>query len=247
DAAYANRKGFARHFPALPLYDKKDAADALDRLRPVPWAIPHAIGGFKLSFHRVGHILGASCARLEDADTSVLFSGDVGRSTDLLMRPSGPPPAAEFVVLESTYGARSHSEEGLVARLAEVVRETVSRGGVLLIPAFAVGRSQAVLWALHRLQQDGEIPNVPLLLDSPMATNTTELYQEHARELRVPPSAIDGMCASVRDADRRARPPPPGAAGAEPRQHHPDRRLPGPRNARGPPARGRGDRAPSRA
>ncbi len=198
DAAYANREGFARHEPALPLYTEEDAERALERLVPVSWTTPQEVGPFSASFHRVGHILGAACVRLEDHGTSVLFSGDVGRVADLLMRAPAPPPQAEFAVLESTYGSRSHSDVDVLAQLSEVVRRTVERRGALLIPSFAVGRAQGVLWALHLLQERGEIPDVPLLLDSPMATSATELYVRHARELKVGPDRLDRLCDDVR-------------------------------------------------
>ena len=198
DAEYANRKGFARHEPALPLYTEEDAENALERIVPVSWATPLEVGPLRASFHRVGHILGAACVRIEDDSTSVLFSGDLGRDADLLMRAPAAPPAAEFAVLESTYGSRSHSDLDVLAQLSEVVRRTVERRGALLIPSFAVGRAQGVLWALHVLQERGEIPDVPLLLDSPMATNTTELYLRHAKELRVPPAELDRLCDDVR-------------------------------------------------
>ena len=198
DAEYANRKGFSRHDPALPLYTTEDAERTLELLQPVGWAEPRRIGDLRASWHRVGHILGAACVRLADEHTSVLFSGDVGRPQDLLMRPPAAPPSADAVVLESTYGDRAHADEAVLEQLEPIVRRVVRRRGVLLIPSFAVGRAQAVLWALHTLQEQGRIPDVPLVLDSPMATNTTELYRRHARELRIPAHAVEGLCRDVR-------------------------------------------------
>ncbi len=198
DAAYANRKGYARHDPALPLYTEADAERALRQLVRVPWGEEVEIAGFRATWSPVGHILGASCVRVQDADTSVLFSGDVGRQRDLVMKPPAPPLQAEHLVLESTYGGRLHDDHDLMDALEPVVRRTVDRGGVLLVPSFAVGRAQAVLWALHRLREAGRIPDVPVVLDSPMAVDATELYLRHSGSLRLDPGDVSAMCRASR-------------------------------------------------
>lgn len=198
DAEYANRKGHTRHRPAKPMYTEADAWRAIELVEPVGWDDTVQVGPMKVSFTPAGHILGAASVRVEDADSSVLFSGDLGRRDDLLMRPPQAPPAADHVVLESTYGDRHHVDVDVLPALAEVVRRTAERGGMLLIPAFAVGRSQAVLFALHLLRERGEIPALPVYLDSPMAVDTTSLYLRHGRELRVPQDQLGAMRREVR-------------------------------------------------
>jgi len=185
DAAYANRKGFSKHKPALPMYTEADAHRALARLEAVPWNTDFLVGDLSLSLHPVGHIVGASCVRVADADTSVLFSGDVGRPGDLVMQAPPPPPASRYLVLESTYGARSHPPVDLLTSLSDAIGRTLERGGTVLIPSFAVGRAQAVLYAVDQLQREGRLPDVPVVLDSPMAVDATGLYLRHAGELRL--------------------------------------------------------------
>jgi metallo-beta-lactamase family protein len=177
DARYANRRGSSKHHPALPLFDRRDADRALERL------CPHPIGagfeparGFEVRFSPAGHILGAASVWLAAGGRSVLFSGDLGRDDDLLMRPPAPPPAADHLVVESTYGNRAHPDEDVADVMAEIINRTVRRGGIVLIPVFAVGRSQAVLHLLARLRRDGAIPDVPTYLNSPMAVHATDLF-----------------------------------------------------------------------
>ncbi|RME27906.1 MAG: MBL fold metallo-hydrolase [Deltaproteobacteria bacterium] len=197
DAAYANRKGHTRHRPARPMYTEQDALRSLRQVVPHGWQDPVTVGPLSVRFHRVGHILGAASVRVADADTDILFSGDIGRDDDLVMLPPATPPAADHVVVESTYGNRHHAHVDILGALKEVVGRTVERGGVVLIPAFAVGRAQAVLWALHVLVDRGEIPRVPTFLDSPMAVDTTRLYRPHADDLRLSPDQITALCEGV--------------------------------------------------
>ena len=217
DAEYANRKGFSKHHPALPLYTVEDAERALHRLRPVDFGEPFDLpGGFEARFTRAGHILGAASVRLaRDGLPSVVFSGDLGRDHDLMMRPPEPRPAADYVVLESTYGDRRHGDGDPGDVLADVVRRTVARGGTVLIPAFAVGRTQALLVLQHRLRERGKIPDVPVFIDSPMAIAATELYEDGGRDHRLSPeTARSAMriatCVETADAskalDRRDAP-----------------------------------------
>ena len=180
DARYANRKGFSKHDPALPLYTVEDARAVYPRLRPVTPGRDVPVDGWTLRFGLAGHILGAAWARLSSGDRSVLFSGDLGRDHDLLIPAAEPPPEADVVVMESTYGGREHPPVEPVKALAEVLRRTASRGGVLMIPAFAVGRSQLILYALARIQDEGLAPSVPVYLNSPMAIDVTRLYRVHA-------------------------------------------------------------------
>ena len=197
DAEHANRKGYSRHSPALPLYTVRDALRALRLLRPSPWVGEVGLGSLSVTFHRAGHILGAASVRVASDRTSVLFSGDIGRPADLVMLPPAPPVDADFLVVESTYGDRDHEDRDPMDRLAEVVQATVRRGGMVLIPSFAVGRAQSVLFALCRLRDAGRIPDIPLVLDSPMAVDTTNLYLRHLEELRLSAAEARQMLAGV--------------------------------------------------
>ena len=186
DAGYANRHGYSRHDPALPLYTRLDAERAIERLRTVRFGDAfEPARGTQAVLHSAGHILGAATVRVADAETSLMFSGDLGRPEDPLILPPAPAPAAEHVVVESTYGNRRHGREDAVQALAGVIRRTAARGGAVLIPAFAVARAQAVLYELDRLARAGEIPELPVFLDSPMASRATDVFLRHAAELRV--------------------------------------------------------------
>jgi metallo-beta-lactamase family protein len=180
DAEFANRHGFSRHHPALPLYDERDAADALGRFRAHPFDRPFTPAkGFEASLSRAGHILGAASVHLRMDGCSVLFSGDLGRTSDPLIRAPQARRPSDYLVLESTYGNRRHDAIDPLEGLAAVIERTVARGGSVIVPAFAVGRTQALLLLLARLRAAGRLPKVPIYLDSPMAIATTELYREH--------------------------------------------------------------------
>ncbi len=186
DAKRANRKGYTRHQPAKPLYTQGDAEQAVRRFHTIPWGQTVPIGGsLELTLQPAGHILGASMARLEDSEVSVLFSGDLGRPDDQVMNPPYTPKPVDYLILESTYGGRAHEDTEPLEALAEVARRTIARSGVLLIPSFAVGRAQALLWALHQLMDQGRIPEVDVVLDSPMAISTTELYRPFHDNIRL--------------------------------------------------------------
>jgi len=186
DAGYANRHGFSRHRPALPLYTAADARCALELLRPVEFGERFALpGGLHARFTRAGHILGAACVTVEGGGQTVLFSGDLGRDHDEIMAPPEPRPPADVVVMEATYGDRLHDLTDPADGLGEAIRRTVARGGKVLIPAFSVGRTQALLVLLHRLRVAGRIPEVPIVVDSPMATSVTGLYARHPRDHRL--------------------------------------------------------------
>jgi metallo-beta-lactamase family protein len=134
---------------------------------------------------RAGHLLGAASIRLTLRKRTILYSGDLGRDRDLLMPPPTSVTAADIVIVESTYGNRRHPAEDAAERLAGIVRETASRGGMVLIPSFAVGRAQSLLLCIGRLLREGRIPKLPVFLDSPMASRATLVYKKHANELRI--------------------------------------------------------------
>jgi metallo-beta-lactamase family protein len=195
DAEYANRRQFSKHKPALPLYTEADADRALRRLEPLPSGqIAALVDGMHLRFRRAGHILGASSVELTTANTTVLFSGDLGRPDDLIMREPEPIARADYIVAESTYGNRLHDATDAEQLLGQVITRTAARGGIVVIPAFAVGRAQSLLYAIYRLKQRRQIPDLPIYLNSPMAVDMTEIYHRHRSEHRLSQEECIGMC-----------------------------------------------------
>jgi metallo-beta-lactamase family protein len=194
DAAYANRKGFSRHKPALPLYTEEDAERALDRLVPLDFGERIELDSLSVSIRPAGHILGAGSVAIRSQAGTVLFSGDLGRYDDLMMRPPDPPGAIDWLVLESTYGGRSHPEVEPIAAIAEILNRTLERDGTLLMPAFAVARAQTLCYCLHEIFERGLAPRVPVFLNSPMATRVTELYQRYASYHRLTPELCNTVC-----------------------------------------------------
>ncbi len=198
EARIGNRRRSSRHHPALPLFTQDDAEAALEQIRTHPVGSPfEPAPGIEARFSSAGHILGAASAWLGDGARSVLFSGDLGRDDDPIMRPPDPPPAADHIVVESTYGNRVHPAEDPSDALAEVVTSTAAHGGIVLIPVFAVGRAQMVLHLLARLRGEGRIPPVPTFLNSPMAVDATELFLRSDGEHRLDRREIAEMCRGV--------------------------------------------------
>ena len=189
DAAFANRHGFSKHTPALPLYTRQDALDCLPLIKAVDMGKAfQPISGWRVSFSPAGHILGAASVLLEVAGKRILFSGDLGRPDDSIMYPPAPPPAADTVLIESTYGDREHPVENLMGELGAALHKLAARGAVAVIPVFAVGRAQAVLHAIAQLKATGQVPHsLPVFLDSPMAVHTTHLFETHIGEHRLSP------------------------------------------------------------
>ena len=198
EAEHANRHKSSRHHPALPLYDQHDAAQALKLLHDVEF--DHSfepVPGLRAHLRCQGHILGAAAVALDTPGGRVLFSGDIGRPNDPVM----PAPAAiedcDWIVTESTYGNRRHAPEALEDELEAAVQPVLARGGVAIIPAFAVGRAQLLLYLLVRLQQSGRLPHVPVYLNSPMASDVTDLYQRHAGLHRLGAPELRAMAEAV--------------------------------------------------
>jgi metallo-beta-lactamase family protein len=199
DAAYANRHGVSKHRPALPLYDEADARAALTRFRRVPFDEPfEPIAGVHVVLRRAGHLLGAASVHVEWDERSLLFSGDLGRDDDALLRGPAAPGAADTVVIESTYGDRLHPEGDPFSTLADIVSRTAARGGIIVVPSFAVGRAQALLFGLHSLKSQRRIPDLPVFLDSPMAVDATHLFARHADEHRLTPQQCEAVFAVAR-------------------------------------------------
>jgi metallo-beta-lactamase family protein len=193
DANYANRHKSSRHHPALPLYSEEDARHALTFFRPVESGQTVNIGPISVRLRPSGHILGACSVELRTARGSLLFSGDVGRPDDLVMHPPEPIAHADYLIVESTYGDRLHEPHNGGAELAEVITRTAARGGIVLIPSFAVGRAQNLLYEIYLLKRAGRIPDLPVFIDSPMAIDSMHIYQRHRREHRLSVEECKGM------------------------------------------------------
>jgi metallo-beta-lactamase family protein len=186
EAKYAQRKGYSRHSDPLPLYTLDDARRALEHLHPVGFdELFEVTDGIAARFVPAGHLLGAAQVRLEVAGRTVHFSGDVGRPVDPMMRDPRPFEGADVLVCESTYGNRLHPPVDAEAELAQVINRVARRGGVIMIPAFAVGRSQGLMLQIARLRRREAIPPLPVYLNSPMAINATDIYHRHHEEHRI--------------------------------------------------------------
>ena len=195
DADYANRHGFSKHKPALPLYTEEDAKRCLKNFSPVPFSRETAVADLRVSLLPAGHILGASIVRVEHGERVLVFSGDLGRPEDPIMAPPSEIRAADTLVVESTYGNRRHDRADPQIKLGEVIRRTSARGGVVVIPSFAVGRAQSLLYAIHRLKSECAIPaGLPVYLNSPMAADVTAIYRAHRGEHRLSAEQCDAMC-----------------------------------------------------
>ncbi|UZE95146.1 MBL fold metallo-hydrolase RNA specificity domain-containing protein [Alkalimarinus alittae] len=186
DARYANKKKFSRHSPALPLYTEKDAIESLKLFKPVQYHKPLDVANqITATFTPVGHILGSAAVQISAGGKTITFSGDVGRTEDLVMRPPEPLSETDYLVVESTYGNRRHDETDPFEFFKNIINKTMERGGIVLLPSFAVGRAQTILYIIQLLKERNEIPDVPVYLNSPMAITATEIYCNHHKEHRL--------------------------------------------------------------
>lgn len=198
EADYANRHSFSKHAPALPLYTEADARRSLKQLRPQAFDQDIALGDdITLRFTPAGHILGAACVQLHDGQRSLVFSGDLGRLESLIMRPPAAIRHADYLVVESTYGNRLHEAGDPLDKLADVIRRTAARQGVVIVPVFAVGRAQELMYYIHQLKVAGRIPDIPVYLNSPMASRATQIFHHYAGEHRLNRQQCEDMLASV--------------------------------------------------
>ncbi len=198
DARRANRYHTSRHETALPLYGTADVKKTLAHCVGLPRDGRLRLGESEIQFTPVGHLLGACAITVTSQGRRLVFSGDLGRANDLLMPPPQRLHAADVLLIESTYGDRRHPAEDVQARLGQIIRSTVKRGGSVLLPSFAVGRAQALLLVLQRLRRAGEIPHdLPILLDSPMAHQATDILVKHARLLRISAREAATLCEDV--------------------------------------------------
>jgi metallo-beta-lactamase family protein len=185
EAAYANKEGYSKHRPALPLYGEAEAHKALSLFETFPYDRPREIvPGIRLTFVPAGHILGCAICVFDLLSTRqrVVFTGDLGRYNAPILKDPVAVNAATTLIAESTYGDREHRDVKPMDLLAEVVNDSVKRGGVLLIPAFAVGRTQEILYHLDALERAGRVPELPVFVDSPMACDATPIYLAHASD-----------------------------------------------------------------
>ncbi|HET6818651.1 MAG TPA: MBL fold metallo-hydrolase [Mycobacteriales bacterium] len=197
DAEHARVHGYSKHDPPLPLYTDADVDAAVALFRPVAFGASVTVGpDLAAELQPAGHILGSASVLLTPADgPRVLFSGDLGRNRHPLLRPPPPPPEADTIVVESTYGNRQHDRDEDHDRLADAIRRTVARGGSVVIPAFAVDRTEVILMSLRELRRADAIPDIPIYVDSPMALAALRVYREairrHDPELRDDLPAVD--------------------------------------------------------
>ncbi len=195
EAKAANRGGYTRHKPARPLYNKKQAEKALPRLKSHQFGTwVQVTNDIRIRFHVAGHILGAAIVEVDAGGKTLMFSGDLGRLDNLIMDRPVTIGAADYLFLESTYGNRDHPDMDAEQALAEIINRTAKRGGSVIIPSFAVGRAQALLFHLRNLIGRQEIPDLPVFLDSPMAIDASDIFCRYTDGLRLTPKQARAAC-----------------------------------------------------
>ena len=206
DARFANKMAFSKHKPALPLFTTADAEKAIGRLKSVEYGKSAAISGdASIRFLDAGHILGSAIVEVTcrgRAPMRIVFSGDLGRYDALILRDPAPVEHADYLLVESTYGNRLHPAEEPSADLATIINETAKRGGMTIIPAFAVGRAQTLLYLLRDMKDMGTIPDLPIFVDSPMARRVTDVFCRHVDDFDEKAKAVyrrTGMCPILSD------------------------------------------------
>ncbi len=198
DAEYANQKNFSKHHPALPLYTVNDVKKAMTLFRTVQTNEEFKLANFSIKFSYAGHILGASSVRIEADGSSILFSGDLGRHNDMLMFSPAAPAAADYIVMESTYGDRLHESIDPIATLKPIIENIKKNKAVLLIPSFAVARAQVILLCIHKLLEKYPELKIPVYINSPMARDVTELYQSFHKEHKLDEKETQIMCSTAK-------------------------------------------------
>jgi metallo-beta-lactamase family protein len=193
ESSHHQRHSTSRHDPPKPLYTEEDAWAALEHFTPHAFDEDVAVGGIRVRFVPAGHILGAAQLQVTVGGRRLHFTGDLGRADDPLMRPPRPLEATDILISESTYGDRRHPEEDPTEALGKIVKDVCGRGGVVILPAFAIGRAETLLLHLSRLLRAGAIPEVPVFLNSPMAVDGSEIYARYPEEHRIPPDEFRAM------------------------------------------------------
>jgi metallo-beta-lactamase family protein len=211
DAEYANRHGFSKHKPALPLYRETDAFRAVSQLQPVGYErLMPVAPGFEVEFINAGHLLGSSYVRMHVDGRIVLFGGDLGRFDRPVLPDPTMVPETDYLLVESTYGDRLHDPDDNGEHLAEIIRSTAERGGKIIIPSFAIGRVEEVIYWIKTLEQASRIPVLPVYLDSPMASAALHRYTERVHELdaELRPESTDNTAphdGAAHESDERRR------------------------------------------
>ncbi len=195
DARRANKYSYSKHKPALALYTEEDANRSLEQFVAMDFnKVYHLNDNLSFKFRPAGHILGAAFVRIEDVNTSITFSGDLGRQNDPVMFKPEPLEDSDYIVVESTYGNRVHDSESLLNEITELINKTSKRGGSVLIPSFAVGRAQSILYYIFKLKRSGRIADLPVYIDSPMATSATEIFNKYHLEHKLNPKETQAVC-----------------------------------------------------
>lgn len=195
DARRANKYGYTKHQPALPLYTKEEAEHSLEFFHPLEFGNPFYLDeNLHFTLSRSGHILGSSFVTLSDGNRTIVFSGDLGRQNDPIMKSPAKLQYTDYLVLEATYGDRLHERSDPAEEIGKIIKSTIAEGGTVIIPAFAVGRVQTVLYYIHYLKNKGLIPDVPIFLDSPMAISATELLCKFSNEHKLPHDLCRDVC-----------------------------------------------------
>ncbi len=194
EAEYANKKGYSRYKPALPLYTVADAENTLKSLRPIEFDKPLSLEGCSATWRPAGHILGSGIIEVV-LDTpkkpiTIVFSGDLGRYDGQIMKSPYSLQNADYVVVESTYGDRLHREEPVEDVLGPIIHDVIKKGGVLVIPAFAIGRTEKILYHLRKLEDQKRIPIMPVYVDSPMAIEASQIYHQFDEEHNLDPNLL---------------------------------------------------------
>ena len=198
EAKRANKYGYSRHHPARALYTREDALQSLKQFKMLDYNTTHTLlPNCEFSWHRAGHILGSAFIKIKHKDRVTCFSGDLGRLNDVIMKPKAFLNHADYLILESTYGNRLHDTSDPSDAIEQIVNNTIKRGGTVLIPAFAVGRSQHMLYYIQQLKQNNRIPDVPVFLDSPMSIDATKALSHYQNEHRLTPEQCTSVCQSA--------------------------------------------------
>lgn len=198
EAKRANQEGYSKHSPAKPLYNLQDAEKTILYFKKVEagkWL--SLFEGIKVRFNYNGHILGSTFIELDISGKLLVFSGDVGRPEDLLLPPPERPEKADVLFIESTYADRLHPTENLEEKIQAIVQETWEDGGTLIIPSFAVERTQSLMYLLWQLRLKGLTPNIPIYMDSPMGANVLDVFHHHTTQHKLTKKACDDMCKAI--------------------------------------------------
>ncbi len=197
EAERANKEGYSKHHPALPLYNLKDVEQTVKLFVPKALSEWHSLTEqISYRFRYNGHIIGATFIELKVGNKLFVFSGDIGRQQDVLLYPPERPEEADVLLIESTYGNRLHEDSG-AQKLAQAINESVAKGGTVIIPSFAVERAQSLMYLLWQLKKKKAIPNIPIYMDSPMGRNVLEVFHYNTSWHKLPADQCTEMCRDI--------------------------------------------------